>query len=67
MNLYLFWSVGDLKVLMIIVGLLAFWIVRTRVQHESTSYSSKEIVETVISLGGASEHMNKQELDKWVS
>ena len=67
MNLYLFWSVGDLKVLMIIVGLLAFWLVRTRVQHESTNYSSKEIVKTVISLGAASEHMNKKELDKWVS
>jgi len=67
MNVYLFWSVGDLKLLMIILGLLAIWLVRTRVKHESSSYSSKRIAETVISLGSATQQVNKQELDKWIN
>jgi len=67
MNFYLLWSVGDLKLLMILLGLLAIWLIRTRVKHESSRYSTNEIVENVVLLGSASKHMNKQELDKWVN
>jgi len=67
MNFYLFWSVDDLKLLMIIFGLLAIWLVRTRVKYESNNYSSKNVVETVISLGRENKRANNQELDKWIN
>jgi len=67
MNFYLFWSEGELKLLMIILGLLACWLVRTRVNYENSSYLSKGFVETVISFDSTGEQVNKQELDKWVN
>ena len=67
MNFYVFWSVDDLKLLMMILGLLAVWMVRTSVKHESNRYSCQENVETFISLNSTGKQVSKQELDKWVS